>query len=162
MPLQFRSSDSETVLAFLQAFSYKSLRYIVCVHAFRRAIVAVGCKLNMVDMVGQVGADLEISLSTYPLLLYTSQLYCIGAARRLGRSNKALELFVDALKISLQVVCCCLDKISVCFEAFGCERGLATKQDKEMVSTASMILGDRVLQGCVCEGNDNRGLIPSQ
>jgi hypothetical protein len=62
-------------------------------------------------------------------------------------SKYSLELFIDALKMSLKIISGSLYKVSVNLEAFGCDGGSATDQDKKKVRAALACTGMQRLTG---------------
>jgi hypothetical protein len=96
----------------------------------RGAARALRCELNLINVVRQLGTYLETFLRAHPFLFYHLYLLWVRDALSHSTSEYILELFVDALKMSLEIIGGSLYEVFEKLKALGCDRSFATNQDK--------------------------------
>jgi hypothetical protein len=152
---------NRSIMSFIYPSNFADVRIRLFLHSCRPSLVSLSGrasgsrgaatafrhKLNLINVTGQLGADLETLLRAQPLLLYESQFSRIRAGLCYSMSKYGFELFIDALKMILKIISGSFYKLSVSFEAFGGDGGFATDQDKKRVKAVLACTGIQRLTG---------------
>lgn len=86
------------------------------------------CKLDLINVVGQLGADLEAFFGAQPLFLYQLQFRCICVGICHSLPQYTLNLSVNTFEMSLEISLGRLNKVFIIFETFRVNGRFATAQ----------------------------------